>query len=364
MEKYLDRILKFFDPALLQNLWKLALIVIASIVFAYLLRSLLNKISQILSNKHRDPVWIDALSAPFVITVFIVSFASLFKITDIFHKSFDHSLLVTFKNFGVVLCLWWFAIRYSSLLQRKYLKSSGVKRLDKGAVDSLGKLFNIIITVVVVLLSMDILGFDVRGLLTFAGVSGIAVAFASKELLSNFFGTIIIYFDKPFIIGDFIKISKGTEGTVEYIGWRMTRLRSVDKTPIYIPNSIFSSDVIENYTRRTHRMMKSVVGVRYDDAPVLEKIIKDVKIFLDKHESVTSDQPIVVGFDGFADSSVNFLVRACLVTSDFKTFYDIKTELMLHIYKIIKKHKADIAFPTRTILGEMNYNMTNKKGKL
>lgn len=364
MKKHFDLISNIFDPVMIGNLWKLAIIIVVSIVFAYLLRSVLNKLSQVLSEKHKDPVWIDALSTPFVILVFIVSFANLFKVTAIFKDSFDQNFLVTIKNFGVVLCIWWFAIRYSVLLQQKYLKYSGSKKLDKGAVDSLGKLFNIVITVVVVLLSMDILGFDVRGLLTFAGVSGIAVAFASKELLSNFFGTIIIYFDKPFVVGDFIRVANGKEGVVEYVGWRMTRLRSVEKIPIYIPNSVFSSDVIENYTRRTYRMMRSVVGIRYDDAPVLEKIIKDVKKYLDKHESVTSDQPIIVGFEAFADSSVNFLVRVCLITSDYKTFYDIKTELMMNVFKIIKKHKADIAFPTRTILGEVKYDMINKKGEL
>ena len=364
MKKYFESVFKIFDTTMVENLWKLSLIIVVSIVFAYILRAILNKISQILSEKHKDPVWIDALSTPFVILIFIVSFFSLFKATLIFKDSFDQGFLVTIKNFGVVLCIWWFAIRYSVLLQQKYLKSSGSKKLDKGAVDSLGKLFNVIITVVVVLLSMDILGFDIRGLLTFAGVSGIAVAFASKELLSNFFGTIIIYFDKPFVVGDFIKISDGKEGTVEYIGWRMTKLRSVDKVPIYIPNSVFSSDVIENYTRRTHRMMRSIVGIRYDDVHVLEKIINDVKTYLDKHKSVSSDQPIIVGFDGFADSSVNFLVRVCLIISDYKTFYDIKTELMMHVYQIVKKHKADIAFPTRTILGEIKYDMINKKGKL
>lgn len=352
MEEYYRNFISIFYSQRIGDSWKLLISIVFSITFAYILRALLNKISQFILKKNKDPVWIDAISDPFIILIFVVSSTTLIKSIGIYNNLFDHNILISIRSLITVICLGWFLIKYSNLLQHKYLKSKEAIKLDKGAVDALGKLSKLIIVVIVILLSMDILGFNIRGVLTFAGVGGIAVAFASKELLANFFGTIIIYFDKPFSIGDFIKISKGTSGYVEYVGWRMTKIRTIEKTPIYIPNSIFSSDIIENCTQRTHRMLKEVVGVRYNDMYVLKDIISDIKQFLDNHHKISSDQPIVVGFDEFADSSVNFLVRACVESSTIPEFYDIKTEIMLYVYEIIKKHKADMAFPTRTIIGE------------
>ncbi|MBP9792055.1 MAG: mechanosensitive ion channel family protein [Rickettsiales bacterium] len=350
---------KFLDDSL-----KLMMVFALSSVVIYALSFILKKAMHFICKQHKDQVFINAISTPFLILSFAVSFVALFRMLDIYSHLFDHSILISIRSLVTVICIGWFCIRYSHLLQHRYLNSKQETSLDKGAVDTIGKLVTVVVLVVVILLVMDILGFDIRGLLTFAGVGGIAFAFASKELLSNFFGTIIIYFDKPFVVGDFIKTTKDIGGFVEHIGWRMTRIRTVEKTPIYIPNSIFSSEIIENCTRRTHRMIKEVVGIRYEDIKVLELVIKDIKTFLESHKKVEVDQPIVVGFENFADSSVDFLVRVCVEFSNINDFYDIKTEIMLYIYKIIKNHKADMAFPTRTILGEIKCDILNEKGKI
>lgn len=95
-----------------------------------------------------------------------------------------------------------------------------------------------------------ILGFSLSGVLAFGGIGGIAVGFAAKDMLANFFGGLAIYLDRPFIVGEWIRSpDHEIEGTVEHIGWRQTRVRAFNKNPIYVPNSLFSTIVVETPTR-------------------------------------------------------------------------------------------------------------------
>ena len=104
-------------------------------------------------------------------------------------------------------------------------------------------------------------------MLTFGGVGGLIVGLAAKDLLSNFFGGMMIYFDRPFKVGDWIRSpDRQIEGTVERIGWRMTIIRTFDKRPLYVPNSVFSSIVVENPSRMLNRRINETFGLRYQDA--------------------------------------------------------------------------------------------------
>jgi MscS family membrane protein len=363
MDQY-KNYLFFHDYRFLDDSLKLLIVALSSAIIVYVLSFLLKKVIQCFFKQHKDHILINAILTPFVILSFTLSFVALFRMLDIYSQLFDYSILVSIRSLVTVICIGWFCIRYSNLLQHRYLNSKQETVLDKGAVDAIGKLLTIVVLVVVILLVMDILGFDIRGLLTFAGVGGIAFAFASKELLSNFFGTIIIYFDKPFVVGDFIKTTKDTSGFVEHIGWRMTRIRTVERTPMYIPNSIFSSEIIENCTRRTHRMIKEVVGIRHEDVNAIKLIIRDIKKFLGGHKNIASDQKIVVGFEGFSDSVVKLSIRSCVEYSNTENFYDIKTEIMLYIYEIIKKYNADVVSADVDILSEIKRDVLNKKGNI
>ena len=111
------------------------------------------------------------------------------------------------------------------------------------------------------------LGVSVSGLLAFGGIGGIAVGFAARDLLANFLGGLSIYLDRPFTVGDWIRSpDREIEGTVEEIGWRMTRIRTFDQRPLYVPNSIFASVALENPSRMNNRRIYETLGIRYEDA--------------------------------------------------------------------------------------------------
>jgi MscS family membrane protein len=187
--------------------------------------------------------------------------------------------------------------------------------------------------------------------LAFGGISGVAVGFAAKDLLANFFGGLIIYLDRPFAVGDWVRSpDREIEGTIEKIGWRVTRIRTFDKRPLYIPNSVFTTIAVENPTRMLNRRIKESFGLRYDDASKMETITRKVKEMLQNHPEIDSTKTLIVNFNAFAPSSMDFFIYTFTKTTDWIRFHEIKEDVLLKVLKVVEDEGAEMAFPTSTIL--------------
>ncbi|MCZ4306599.1 mechanosensitive ion channel family protein [Zoogloeaceae bacterium G21618-S1] len=221
---------------------------------------------------------------------------------------------------------------------------------DLSTVAAVGKLLRITVIITTVLIALQSLGFSISGVLAFGGVGGIAIGFAAKDLLANFFGALMIYLDRPFAIGDWIRSpDKDIEGTVEDIGWRLTRIRRFDKRPLYVPNAIFTQISVENPTRMTHRRINETIGIRYDDLDKMQAITDDVRQMLIDHADIADDQTMIVHFNTFNASSVDFFVYTFTHTTKWVEFHRVKQDVLLQVAAIIDRHGAEIAFPTRTL---------------
>ena len=193
-------------------------------------------------------------------------------------------------------------------------------------------------------------GLSISGLLAFGGVGGLVVGLAAKDLLSNFFGGLMIYFDRPFKIGEFIKSpDRNIEGIVESIGWRLTVVRTFSKNVLYIPNSAFSNIIVENATRMTNRRFNEVIGVRYEDIDKIPKIVTEIRLFLESHDDIDQNNPPVVYFTSFEASSCDIIVYAFTNTKDWRQFLEVKEGILFKIADIISDNNSAIAFPTTTI---------------
>jgi len=203
---------------------------------------------------------------------------------------------------------------------------------DRTTADAIAKLVRLSVIITAVLVILQTLGFSVSGVLAFGGIGGIAVGFAAKDLLANFFGGLMIYLDRPFLIGDWIRSpDREIEGTVEHIGWRLTTIRSFSKRAIYVPNSMFASISVENPSRMTHRRIYETIGLRYDDADKVVDVLKDIETMLRQHPEIDDTQTLMVH------------------TTNWVKFQAIKQDVLLKIEKIIREHGAEIAFPTSTV---------------
>jgi MscS family membrane protein len=256
-----------------------------------------------------------------------------------------------FKSTILTLSVGWFVIRLVQRLER-HLKiiAQNDERIDSVTVEALAKIIKLLAFVLTGLFFLNAFGVSLTGMLAFGGVGGIAVGFAAKDLLGNVLGGLMLYLDKPFTVGDWIRSSdKEIEGTVELIGWRMTTVRTFDKRPLYIPNGIFANIGIENPSRMTNRRIRETVGIRYVDVQKMRDITASVKAMLLAHPEIDTEQTMIVSFNGFGPSSLDFLIYTFTKTTDWIKFHQIKEDVLLKIADIIAEHNAQIAFPTRTL---------------
>jgi len=160
----------------------------------------------------------------------------------------------------------------------------------------------------------------------------------------------MIFFDRPFKVGEFIKSpDRNIEGIVESIGWRLTVVRTFSKNVLYIPNSAFSNIIVENATRMTNRRINEVIGLRYEDLSKIPAIVNQIRHYLEAHNDIDQNMPPVVYFSSFEASSCDIIVYAFTNTKEWREFLSVKEDILYKISSIIESNNAAIAFPTTTI---------------
>ncbi len=221
---------------------------------------------------------------------------------------------------------------------------------DQTTVSAIGHVLRLLLAFIGTLFALHELGISLTGVLTVGGVGGLIIGLAAKDLLSNFFGGLMIYFDRPFSVGDWISSpDRSIQGTVERIGLRMTMIRKFDSSPLYVPNSVFSSIVVENPSRMRHRRIFETFGLRYKDAEKIDIIVSKVKYMLENHPDIDQRSSLMVNFDSVASSSLNFFIYTFTKTVNWSKYNDVKQDVMLKVIAIVHGEDADFAFPTRTI---------------
>jgi MscS family membrane protein len=252
-----------------------------------------------------------------------------------------------------LLLLFWFFMRFISYFEHELLQSTRKqKSFIKGHMNiaAIAKLFRVLLIVIVALMVIQKIGVPMGSLIAVGGLGTVTLGFAAKDTISNFFGGLMIFTDKPFEIGDWIQSpDREINGHVEYIGWRLTRVRSLDKRPVYVPNGIFSTILIENLTRMHNWRIYKSVGVRYGDATKVSAIVEDIEKMLRDHPGIDTRRLLMVNLYEFASSSLNILVYAYAKTVDWEAFNSLQHDILLKIIDIITSHGAECAFPSRTM---------------
>ncbi|OED42597.1 mechanosensitive ion channel protein MscS [Endozoicomonas sp. (ex Bugula neritina AB1)] len=274
---------------------------------------------------------------------------------DIIWRITQDPLFAKFDRFSdvllVVLLIWWL-IRMIRQSEKSYLKHPEALngKVDATTAIAMGRLLRISILIIGLLIIMQSMGYSISGVLAFGGVGGLAVGLAAKDMLANFFGGLMIYLDKPFRVGDWVRSpDRQIEGTVQYIGWRQTRILTFDKRPLYVPNAAFMNISVENPSRMENRRIKETIGLRYSDARKVNIILKDIREYLNNSDVIDKDKIIMVNFNTFGASSLDFFIYCFTKTTDWAQFHMEKEQVLLDIMNIIHGQGGDIAFPTQTL---------------
>ncbi len=338
------------------NSWiaQVFIVVFIALCLDFIQRRLLKRLHRKLSAT-RNP-WDDSLVAalvrPLSLLIWVVGITFAADIARTETDSAIFTAVAPIRSVGIIVALAWFLIRLTGNVQQAFIQrgmSSG-EPYDRTTADAMAKLVRASIFITATLVILQSLGFSVSGVLAFGGIGGIAVGFAAKDLLANFFGGLMIYLDQPFKVGDWIRSpDRDIEGTVENIGWRLTMIRTFSKRPVYVPNSMFASIAVENPSRMSHRRIYETIGVRYEDVSQMNSILQAVESMLKAHPDIDNRQTLMVNFNSFAPSSLDFFIYTFTRTTDWAEYHRVKQDVLLQIEKIISEHGAEIAFPTSTV---------------
>lgn len=307
--------------------------------------------------KRTENLWDDAFIHAVIrpLSLFLWLFGVTLSAELAFRQS-DRSMLAYVSSIwqvGLIVSATWTLIRLTRGIERRFLRAALRGRddtPDRTTVEAVAKLARVSILIVAALVAAQHFGLSVSGVLAFGGIGGLAVGLAAKDLLANFFGGLTVYLDRPFNVGDWIASpDRPIEGVVEKIGWRQTTIRKFDRRPIYVPNATFTTITVENPSRMTHRRIYETIGIRYDDLHAMDGIVADVRELLASHAGIDRTQTMIVNFNAFAASSLDFFVYAYTKTTNWIHYHEVKQDVLLSIARIIEAHGAEIAFPTSTL---------------
>ena len=334
---------------------EVATILTCAFIFTWIARRVFLKLESRYERQKR--AWAEcffkALYEPLSIFIWFYAFAHIVSsILTITKSNFGIDLITKMESVGAVIAFWWFLMKWKRLLVQKMIVKSKMHEIvvDTGKIDAIDKLCTLAILFFTGLMLLEATDRSISTLIAFGGIGGLALAFASQEIIANFFGGLMIYITKPFAVEDWILLpSLSVEGVVEEIGWYTTHIRSLDKQPMYIPNSLFNKLVVITRSRMSHRQIKEIVGIRSEDYPKLRAITEDIEKQLRKHHDIDHTQSVIVRFNGYGQYTLDIYVSAYTNRVDTPSYMRVKEAILFTIGDTIAQHGAEIPNPTQNI---------------
>lgn len=265
---------------------------------------------------------------------------------------------------------------YGLILMSKLALKSGKKEI----INLILKIIDFIIIIITILIILAKLGFDISAIIASLGIGGLAVALAAKDIIANFFASVLMLFDNSFSQSDWVEVN-GIEGTIVETGLRKTTIRTFDNCLVFIPNSTILNGNIKNYSKRKYgRRVRMSVGLTYDaTTEQIQNFINDIKELLNNNEIVANENDdvfqhknknfykqnlisvndlegfkssIYVWLDDFAASSINIELYFYIKSVSAAQYYDEKSKILMEVMKIVEKNGLSFAFPSTSLYVE------------
>jgi MscS family membrane protein len=294
----------------------------------------------------------NALYKPSLIFVFVLGITYALEVLCLNWIQDNINLLSLLRHLFFIALFAWFLWDFVSYYSRTLLSgASKSKTVDKTLVLALKQIAKIAIVILTALSIFQLFGLSVAGVLAFGGMGGIIIGFAAKDLLANVFGSLMLFLDRPFVIGDQIALpALKVEGQVKAIGWRVCKVLTADGRPIYVPNALFSNLVVENRSRRKFQRFSCSISLRYQDLPKVPEIIEELQTLLKKNSAIDKTRTVIVNLNELAHSSLKLLIVAYTNKVDSAEFLALQQSLYLECLTCIHRHGAQWAFQTNTVL--------------
>ncbi|MCB1134703.1 MAG: mechanosensitive ion channel family protein [Chlamydiia bacterium] len=290
-----------------------AFVFLLSVIFAWVVRRIL----RVVSEKAVQNPWIhslcEALRGPIL---WLLAGLGALTAAEVYFDSAgletQHELLLRGRSVYVVMAVTWLLFQWKAALEIlliERVETRGVSRSEKALIMAFMRLFSIAVFSVAGFMVLDIFGVPLSALVAFGSVAALGISWAAKDVVANFFGGLMIFINRPFTVGDWIKsTNKNFEGVVEHIGWYMTQIRSFERRPTYIPNSLITDAIIENPGRMYNRRIRFDLGLRYEDIEVCKAVRDDIEAMLMSHRDIDTRQLLIVHFLDYGPYCLNINV--------------------------------------------------------
>jgi len=316
-------------------------------LFDFLTRVWLKKLAARTDTK-LDDMMLDLLNGPVKIISFVIFLhigLSVFSwppmVQDFFSKGLNLAVVVAFVYVllkGIDLALGFWKTRNAGQAEGAF---------SDQLFPILRKSLKVFVIIVAFLFICDnVFNYDIKTILASLSIGGLALGLAAQDTLSNFFGAVVVFVDKPFRVGDRIKLDQ-VDGTVESIGMRSTRVRNLDGHLITVPNKTMGNATITNITRRPNIKSTINIGITYDTPA--GKVKRAIEILTQTYKAHPKTHDLIISFNQFNDSSLNILVVHWWNSTDMKEYLAGMQELNLQVKERFDAEKISFAFPTRTL---------------
>lgn len=268
------------------------------------------------------------------------------------HLNFTGSLGILADRFLsslVTICFFWFVINL--ILPFDFLFRRWEERLSKPIVDWMIRFWRILLVFTAIASVLQIWGIRIGPMIAGLGLFSVALALGAQDLFKNLIAGIVILAERRFIIGERIA-ANGVDGVVEHIGFRSTRIRTLDKIPVYVPNSVFSDQALTNYAGQSNRKLSWNFGLVYGTtSKQLQTIVNELRAYIKATPDFVYDDNVVY-VTSFGDSSINILVNVLIATADYGQFMKAQQNLIYKIMDLVETNGSDFAFPSQSIYVE------------
>ncbi len=303
-----------------------------------------------ISRRWRASGWPGHRLAGFLVPLAMIwmPFFGRFMIGRIFDLPGAPALMVRlmFSILGYIGLAWLTAVvitRVGELIVRLWFRDA--RPLKKQLVRVMFRIATIAVVTFVALKAMQLLGVPIAGLIAGLGVGGLAIALAAQSTLENFIGGIILYADQPVRVGDICRFGD-RRGTVEDVGLRSVKVRTIDNTVVTVPNATFAKMQLENLSERDRILLRENLGLRHETTrEQLRTVLSNIESMLRSHGSIDDDR-LRVRFDGFDDAALKIEIYAYAMAETWPEFLEIREDVLFKVMEIIENAGTRLALPT------------------
>lgn len=345
----------FFSVRVLDTaLWQwigLAVTAVAGLLIALIASTVLLGIARLVTRRTRgdlDNAIVEMMVGPLRLAFAVAAARAM--LPSLWLPLAVHRICAGFTTGLLVVAATWFVVRMVTLVSRvaQLRLAEHGSAVGISAIPLVRRVVNALVVVVSLVLVLANVGVNMTGVLAGLGVGGLAVALAAQKSLENLFGGITLIMDQPVHVGDLCRFNDRV-GTVEDIGLRSTRIRTVERTLVTIPNAEFSSMQIENFGRRDRIALSTRLGIRYETTPdQLRYLVIELKKMLLAHPKIDPD-PARVRFANFGPHSLDVDVFAYVRTTDYGEYLAVREDLYLRIIELVHASGTDFAFQSQTV---------------